>query len=356
MTHARWLLLSALSCLLASPAFAQTTPATGPSAAASRPTTRQARPEPPRRIQHLSEIRMRDVCILPDPETRTYYMIGPGRNSVRAYTSKDLITWDGPQTIYRTPPDVWGDIPVNSIWAPEMQKYKGKYYLFLTFSTNTLLGEQWREWRPRVVRGSTVLHSDSPLGPFQSFQPRSTPPVDMITLDATLWVEDGKPYMVFAHEWVQIVNGGICMMPLKDDLSAADGEPVTLFKAAEAPWSHAGRRGEGEGGFGMNVTDGPYLYTSKSGKLFMIWSSFHKDVYTTGVAISDSGKLNGPWRQEPNALHYDGGHGMLFTTFEGKLMMVLHSPNNRPGVTRPRIFELTDTGETLKVNAEFTGH
>ena len=44
---------------------------------------------------------------------------------------------------------------------------------------------------------------------------------------------------------------------------------------------------------------------------------------------------------------------MLFTTFDGKLMMVLHSPNDREA--RPRLFEMEDTGETLKVTKEFTG-
>ncbi len=48
----------------------------------------------------LADIRMRDVCILPDPNSRTYYMIGSGRRSVRAYTSTDLASWRGPQTIF----------------------------------------------------------------------------------------------------------------------------------------------------------------------------------------------------------------------------------------------------------------
>jgi hypothetical protein len=86
----------------------------------------------------------------------------------------------------------------------------------------------------------------------------------------------------------------------------------------------------------------------------MIWSSFGKGGYTTGVAISDSGKLAGPWKQSPEALYgQDGGHGMLFSTFEGKIMMVLHSPNNQGA--RPRIFELEDTGDNLRLVQEFTG-
>jgi beta-xylosidase len=94
---------------------------------------------------------MRDVCILPDAASETYYMVGPGRNSVRMYTSKDLKTWQGPKTIFRTPQDIWSDIRVINIWAPEMHKYKDKYYLFLTFDTRNSFQEQWRGWYPRVM-------------------------------------------------------------------------------------------------------------------------------------------------------------------------------------------------------------
>ena len=49
----------------------------------------------------------------------------------------------------------------------------------------------------------------------------------------------------------------------------------------------------------------------------------------------------------------NGGHPMIFETFEGKLMLIFHCPNN--AAAQPRIFELEDTGETLKVIREFTG-
>jgi hypothetical protein len=169
-----------------------------------------------------------------------------------------------------------------------------------------------------------------------------------MTLDGTLWVEDGQPYMVFAHEWVQITVGTMEAIKLKDDLTGSIDRPFLLFKSSDAPWAKV----QPEGG---TVTDGPYLRKSKSGKLFMVWSSFDAQLrYNVGLAISDSGKLAGPWRHQAEALYtQDGGHSMLFTTFEGKLMMVLHSPNEGP--TRPRIFEMEDTGETLKLGSEFTG-
>ncbi len=294
----------------------------------------------------LADIRMRDPCILADSNSKTYYMIGSSRRSVRAYTSTDLATWQGPQTIFDPPADIWGDIPVVGIWAPEMHAYKGKYYLFLTFDTRHQFPEQWRDWLPRVTRGSQVLVGDSPTGPFKPFANRSTLPPDLMTLDGTLWVEDGVPCMVFCHEWVQITNGSIEYVRLKDDLSETVGEPTVLFRASEAPWNLMGKT------HGNYVTDAPFLHKGKTGKLYMIWAGYGKGGYTEGIAISDSGKLTGPWRQQAEPLFSDdGGHGMLFTTFDSKLMMVLHAPNGP--AARPRIFEIHDTGETLKVLSEF---
>ena len=299
-------------------------------------------------IVNLADIRMRDVCIMPDAASKTYYMIGPGRNSVRAYTSKDLKSWQGPQTIFRAPDDIWGEIRTAGIWAPELHKYKDKYYLFLTFDTRNPLPEQWRDWLPRVTRGSQVLESDKATGPFKAFQNHSTLPTDMMTLDGTLWVENDVPYMVFCHEWVQIKDGTVEYVQLKDDLSEIVGQPKRLFNGSDAAWSKKSEQ------YGCHVTDGPFLYPSKSGKLFMVWTSGGYKGYTQGIAISESGKLAGPWKQQDQPIYEkDGGHGMIFKTFDGKPMMVLHSPNG-PGA-KPHIFEMEDTGDTLKIVSEFTG-
>jgi len=171
-------------------------------------------------------------------------------------------------------------------------------------------------------------------------------PEDMMTLDGTFWVEDGVPYMVYCHEWVQIVNGTVEMIRLADDLSGTVGEPTRLFFGNDGPWA---KRSDQYGGW---VTDGPYFYQSKSGKLFMIWSSGGATGYATGLAISDSGKLKGPWRQQAAPLFADdGGHGMIFRRFDGQLMLVLHQPNL--ATERARLFELEDTGETLRIVRPF---
>lgn len=308
--------------------------------------------EDARRAVRLADVRMRDACVLVDEATKTYYIVSSTRTNsgpaVRAYTSRDLVTWEGPHIVFQTPPDFWGEgVNIKGIWAPELHAYKGRYYLFLTFDTDTLLPEQWRDWMPRVRRGSQVLVSDSPLGPFKPFQNRSTLPTDMMTLDGTLWVEDGVPYMVYAHEWVQITDGTVEMVRLKDDLSDVVGEPTRLFAGSDAPWGRKSPR------WGCWVTDGPYLYRSKTGKLLMIWSSFGKGGYTVGVARSTTGRLRGPWEQQAKPLFAeDGGHGMLFKRFDGQLMLTLHQPN-KTGSERTRLFEIEDTGDSLRIKSPF---
>jgi hypothetical protein len=43
---------------------------------------------------------------------------------------------------------------------------------------------------------------------------------------------------------------------------------------------------------------------------------------------------------------------MIFTRFDGQLMLVLHQPNDA-GRERARLFELEDTGDTLRIVSPF---
>lgn len=290
-----------------------------------------------------SELRARDACVWPDPATQTYTMYfssrGPNRRAaVVAYTSKNLEDWTGPHYVFERPAEWWAD---RGIWAPEMHAYRNKYYLFLTFDSSHKFPEQWRDWLPRVKRASQVLVADNPMGPFEPFANRPTLPEDMMTLDGTLWEEDGVPYMVFCHEWVQIKDGTVEMIQLTPDLSATVGEPKRLFHGSDAPWAQKSPQ------YGSYVTDGPWFYHTKGGKLLMLWSGFSTTGYTVGIATSESGKLVGPWKQSPNPLFADdGGHPMLFRRFDGKLMIALHQPNKTP-FEREQFIELEEVDDML---------
>jgi len=143
---------------------------------------------------------------------------------------------------------------------------------------------------------------------------------------------------------VQVIDGTMEAIPLKPDLSAAAGDPIYLFKASDAPWINPqSKPSKRENRY---VTDGPELFRTKSGQLLMLWSSYGRGGYIQTVARSESGKLAGPWKQLDSLVGNDSGHGMLFKTFEGQLMMVLHQPFRN---ARGKLFDMEDTGDNLKV-------
>jgi hypothetical protein len=145
------------------------------------------------------------------------------------------------------------------------------------------------------------------------------------------------------------------VVKLKKDLSATIGKPKTIFSARQAGWVRSlgsvGSlyRGEAYEGY---VTDGPFLFRTSAGKLMMIWSSFGEEKYAIGLAESISGKVSGPWKIVPEPLYRaNGGHGMIFRDFDGRLLLVFHQPNDSPD-ERAKLFELEDTGSTIKLKGE----
>ena len=83
--------------------------------------------------------------------------------------------------------------------------------------------------------------------------------------------------------------------------------------------------------FPVYVTDGPFLHRTANGVLLMLWSSFGSKGYAMGIARSSSGSVQGPWTQESEPLWAeDGGHGMIFRTFDGGLRLTFHTPNDSP--------------------------
>ena len=168
-------------------------------------------------------------------------------------------------------------------------------------------------------RGTGVLVCDTPDGTFTPWSDGMVTPVDWSSLDGTFYVEGGRPYMVFCHEWVQTGNGEIWAVELSRDLSHSVGDPFMLFKASDNP-----NVSELDGREGCYVTDGPFLYHDGE-KLRMIWSSFYLGRYLVLEAETDS--IHGKWIHGGSRFDFDGGHAMLFTSLEGKRTVSLHSPN-----------------------------
>ena len=133
-------------------------------------------------------------------------------------------------------------------------------------------------------------------------------------------------------------------------------DPYILADSATMTYYMTGTGGKLWTSKDLKYWDGPYLFRTQTGRLGMIWTSWIYDVYTQGVAYSESGTLDGPWIQEEKPITPPNfGHGMLFRTFNGKLLMSVHSHKDINGHHHrvPHLFEVDDSGNRLVIGREY---
>lgn len=275
-----------------------------------------------------------------------YYMYGTGLATTKGYgcrVSPDLINWSEPYNIFIATDDFDGEA---DFWAPECHYYNGNFYLFATYRSKTT-----------GHRGTSVFSSSSPLGPFVEISDGHITPHETDNIDGTLYIdEEGQPWMAYVCEWTSTDDsiGRMAVAKLSDDLSHFTSEPKEIFRADAPHWSSSG------------ITDGPFLYQTEKGSLLMLWSTVSHEGYCVGIARSSNGKIDGEWSQELTRVYsssfnigvlnsFDGGHPMLFTTPDGKLMMAMHSPNSAQGEGENRIvehavfLEMEEKHDTLRI-------
>lgn len=279
----------------------------------------------------FKDINIRDPFVL--PYGGKYYLYGTrGKTTwtvatgLDVYVSEDLENWSEAHECFSIPEGFWAN---KEIWAPEVYFYNGSFYMFVSLRSDGRL------------RGTQILRSDSPMGPFLPFTDDAITPAHWQCLDGTFYIDkNGDPYIVFCREWVQVGDGEIHAMKLTKDLSAAAGEPIFLFKASEPQWADKSRE--------TFVTDGPFMYRTECGKLCMIWSSSAKTGYVQAIAVSDNGEIDGNWSHEELLFEKDGGHGMIFEDYNGKKHLILHAPNETYK-ERPVLFDITEENGNLRI-------
>ena len=284
-----------------------------------------------------TEVRVRDPFVLEYEDF--YYMYGTGLlwDGYGCVCSADLKTWSAPVRVY-TPQGVCDG--EGDWWAPECHYYRGAFYLFATYRS-AATGK----------RGVAIFRASDPLGPFEIITDGHVTPKDSDAIDGTLYVdEDGQPWMVYVAEWTSSEDriGDMMAAKLSDDLTTFISAPIRLFRATDG-----GRKCGG-------VTDGPFIYRTKNGRLLMLWSNIDDGSYCVKIAYSSNGRVDGSWRQQPGHLytgtkeHADGGHGMLFTAPDGTLTLAIHSPNfeSESSQTTAVFVPVDDIGDTLVTRDE----
>lgn len=277
-----------------------------------------------------SEINIRDPFVL--FEDGRYYLYGTrARDFGRyvagfdVYVSDDLENWSDPVECFNS---VRHNMNRMVNWAPEVHKYKGSYYMFATFT------------RENGLRGTFTLKSETPTGPFVPHSKKAVTPEDWECLDGTLYIsKSNKPYIVFCHEHTQIIDGTICYAELSSDLSEMKGEAVTLFKASSPYWADVTSADV------HRITDGPFMYRTKTDELLMIWSTFIGGKYAECVVRFENGEIGTAFEHLEPLITNDGGHGMLFRK-DGELYLTYHTPN-QTDYERPVFRAVNDEGSFL---------
>ena len=170
-----------------------------------------------------SDINIRDPFIV-TYEGR-YYMYGTegetafsdAMDRFLVYVSTDLETWEGPYVIFQNDGTFWAN---QKYWAPAVYVKDGTFYFYGAMGSDSR------------VNGIQLFTADNPLGPFT---PQSEAPLtgeDYEAIDAEIYEEDGKTYMLFSSG-----AAGICYAELNETLDAFVTEPVRLFDVGGCGWA-----------------------------------------------------------------------------------------------------------------------
>ena len=298
---------------------------------------------------------MRDPFILTDKKRNCYFLYGTDMQTCDGaanidpcflcYVSEDLENFYGPYVVFEPEKNFWG---VKNYWAPEVYEYEEKYYMFASFKGGI-----------KEDRGTGVLISDMPEGPFREHSKGHITLRGHECLDGTLFIdEDEQPWVVFCHEWTELYYGKIKALPLKKDLSeVADFQKEIILVDTEKnhlDWIRQ-MKDDRVGKIGY-LTDAPFLYRLSNGTLLLTWSSYAvknadgKGGYVVAGCISRSGKIQGPWEHQNHLLlDEDSGHAAIFTDLKGNLKLVLHTNDTFHGMEHPIIVSVKEQKEALFV-------
>lgn len=257
-----------------------------------------------------------DPFILYDETSKLYFMYGTGgvKDGFGVHSSPDLVTWKFEGRAYRgNNADTWG---IGAFWAPEVYKFKGKYYLFYS--------AQWRDNPTQELENFRigVAVADRPTGPFRDL--RNSPLFDpgYPIIDANVLFDlDGRMYLYYSRccykhaveseiaDWArergwykEIEESWVYGVELKSDFSGVIGEPVLLLRP---PVKRSDRQAEWESRsvtsheINRRWTEGSFTLRH-GGTYYMMYSAnyFVGENYAVGYATATAPL--GPYRKAAN--------------------------------------------------------
>lgn len=304
-----------------------------------------------------------------------YYAFGTrGATSFQCFKSADLTHWERLADAFVPAQGAWGK---TNMWAPDIQKFDGKWYLYYT------AGMIYSDGAEHCQIGVAI--SDNVYGPYKQFTGTNgdgeeitlaqTPftGLDRTTvLDQTVFKDDdGELYMYFSYDTKTGTEERKQLSPEKGLVSEIWGvkmkDPVTWDLSTLTPlispgykkysdtkrtidwetWSPSFRGG-------MQCCEGPYMI-KRNGTYYLTYTanSFVDAEYAVGYAVSDSPLGGTEGFVKPDDIYlrnmllgvpdapgtyisnrYKGitrgtGHAAIFETAGGELMFAYHAHFNR---------------------------
>ena len=297
----------------------------------------------------------------------------------------DLNNWGGNDAWqYKSVIDLkatFGDRYVQDDWAPDLIKFNGKYYITGTVGLN----DYTNSYNKTFYRTIVIFEADSPLGEYRLISKKNTAKDTAIwaknrngrvapkygtelggittaewdSIDSTIYVENGVPYLLWSDEWTNYSgNGNIgnyYYARLTDDLSMLAETPKLLFTPSSFVSAH-------------RTTDSVWVHKTKAGDLLAIYTSYDSNGnYCVHSARSSNDLITGSWSYvgvlydktnpdlaliAPNTGEVAvGGHANIFETVDGQLYLSLHlHQNDSDGVSTggwrcPSIIALREEGQ-----------
>ncbi len=255
-----------------------------------------------------SQIYLADPTIFED--NGTYYLYGTKGDpriegeGFLVYTSKNLKDWEGPAGVDRgfalSKGKAFG---TKGFWAPQVFKYKGKYYMAYTADEQI-----------------AIATSNSPLGPFTT--QGNALEASTRQIDPFIFFDQGKAYLYH----VRLQDGNrIFVAEMDDDLQSIKPETLQECISAQTGW-------EDTKNVNWKVAEGPTV-VKKHGIYYLLYSAndFRNPDYAVGYATSTNPL--GPWKKSENSPvisrkntgKYGSGHGDLINDKNGELYYVFHT-------------------------------
>jgi xylan 1,4-beta-xylosidase len=237
----------------------------------------------------------------PDPsivrDGKDYYMTHSAFDylpGLLVWHSTDLVNWE-PISYALTS-------YLGSVWAPDISKYEGKYYIYFTVAN----------------RGNFVVYSSSPYGPWSN-------PIDLKvgSIDPCHIVDERGQRWLF-------LSGGQRIKLAADGLSTIQGSLEKVYQGWVYPedWETEGLALEGPK---LRKIGNYYYWISAEGGTAGPPTSHM-------VVVARSKSINGPWENAPNnpLIHtynkserwWSKGHGSLIDAPDGKWWIVYHAYEN----------------------------